>query len=85
MYLRRIGPVPVPGTTGSGGANGCPDIWELESGDFAVIGFINQAAVDSLPPEASIDVNEALVVVPRHVLAYAKRNLPDPAPQTVEQ
>ena len=83
MFVKRVGPTPIPGTSGSGGANGCPDIWELESGDFAVIGFVRRDVEDHLPAEASIDINEALVVVPREVLAFAKKNLPEPDHESV--
>lgn len=75
MFKRRIGPVPNA-TTGSSGANGCPDIWELDNGDFAVIGFQpNQTLIASLPQEAGIEADEALVVVPRSVLLGARENL----------
>lgn len=37
MFKRRIGADPHRGGTSSTGKEGCPDIWELDSGDFAVI------------------------------------------------
>lgn len=39
MFKRRIGADPHRGGTNSTGKEGCPDIWELDSGDFAVIGI----------------------------------------------
>lgn len=75
MFKRRIGPVPNA-TTGSSGANGCPDVWELDNGDFAVIGFrATPALLASLPADAGIEPDEALVVVPRAVLLGARENL----------
>jgi len=76
MFKRRIGPPPGPGG-GSAGANGCPDIWELDSGDFAVIGFERtQELGPHLPPGAFLDAGESLVVVPRDVLIKARENIP---------
>lgn len=77
MFVRRIGP-PLDHTTGSGGANSCPDIWELETGDFAVIGVESTATLTPLlPKDAFVDPGESIVVLPRHVLVKAKENIPD--------
>jgi hypothetical protein len=76
MFKRRIGPVPSPEVGGSSGANGCPDIWELESGDFAIIGFkASSDLLEALPESAGIEPDEALVVVPRAVVLGARDNL----------
>lgn len=75
MFKRRIGPIPNS-TSGSSGANGCPDIWELENGDFAIIGFQASAEIIStLPESASIEGDEAMIVVPRAVVLGARKNL----------
>ena len=36
--IRRIGPDPHEGGKQSAGASGCPDILELDNGDYAIIG-----------------------------------------------
>ena len=75
MFVRRIGPDPIPGE--SSGANGCPDIWELEDGNFAVIGLTSSHELASMLPEnASLNPDETLVVLPRRVLVGAKNNIP---------
>ncbi|MFB7914719.1 hypothetical protein [Streptomyces sp. NPDC056061] len=74
---RRIGLSPAElGTTG--GRDGCPDIWELDNGDFAVIGR-DLTAVHSggLPDDAVIGGGERLVVIPRITLLAAKAHIPD--------
>jgi hypothetical protein len=78
MFKRRIGAHPhADGTTGSTGKVGCPDVWELESGDFAVIGIDKTAElVPHLPIDASCGPDERIVVVERRILVGAKRNLP---------
>ena len=76
-FLRRIGPDPhAAGPTPA--AQGCPDIWELSNGDFAVIGI--QSSQDlwaALPPSASCGPDEALVIVPRRILVGAKEGIPE--------
>src|SRR2546423_626411 len=37
-FIKRLGPDPHAGGAKTAGCSGCPDIWELENGDFAVIG-----------------------------------------------
>ncbi|WP_051466914.1 hypothetical protein [Actinomadura oligospora] len=78
MFKRRIGPHPHDGKgNGSAGANNCPDIWELESGDFAVIGDERTAELGPLLSEdAFLDPGEAIVVLPRHVLVKARDAIP---------
>jgi hypothetical protein len=57
---------------------GCPDIWELADGDFAVIGAdITDAAALKLPPTAGCGPNERIVRLPRNLLVNAKRDIPD--------
>jgi hypothetical protein len=76
MFKRRIGP-PIHPDSGSAGANSCPDIWELDNGDFAIIGVERtQELGPQLPPGAFIDPGEALVVVPRDLLIKAREDIP---------
>jgi hypothetical protein len=78
MFLRRLGPDPHENGTQSVGCRGCPDIWELEGGDFAVIGIdITDAAASKLPPTAGCGPDERIVRLPRNLLVNAKRDIPD--------
>ncbi|MFN7139808.1 MAG: hypothetical protein ACK4UN_10755, partial [Limisphaerales bacterium] len=59
------------------GCSGCPDIWELDDGDFAVIGIdITESKVD-LPPSAGCGPDERMVRVPRKIFLRAKADIPD--------
>lgn len=63
---------------GSLAANGCPDVWELSNGDFAVIGIRKTNELKSLLPEsAGCGPDEEIVLVPRIVLANAKKDIPN--------
>jgi hypothetical protein len=42
--FKRIGPDPHANGAKSAGCDGCPDIWELDNGDFAIIGIDITAA-----------------------------------------
>ena len=77
MFFRRLGPDPHANGAQSAGCRGCPDIWELDNGDFAVIGLDMTALTDMLPPSAGCGPDERMVRVPRNVLVGAKRDIPD--------
>lgn len=78
MFLKRLGPDPHAGSAKSVGCDGCPDIWELENGDFAVIGIdITEAVRMKLPPTAGCGSDERIVRLPRNLLVNAKRDIPD--------
>jgi hypothetical protein len=56
----------------------CPDLWELDNGDFVVIGRDHTADyAHRLPPGVSIGEDERLVVVPRNMVVAAKPDIPD--------
>lgn len=56
----------------------CPDVWELDNGDFAIIGHDMTAEYASrLPDTVSLQETERLVVVPRVRLLSAKKDIPD--------
>jgi hypothetical protein len=75
MFLRRIGPDPQKYCAQTAG---CPDIWQLADGDFAVIGIdITDAAAPKLPPTAGCGPDERIVRLPRNLLVNAKRDIPD--------
>jgi hypothetical protein len=56
---------------------GCPDIWELASGDFAIIGADITSVSASLPSSANCGPDERIVRIPRKTLVLAKRDIPD--------
>jgi len=56
----------------------CPELWELDNGDVAVIGTELTAAYKGrLPADVSIDPGERLVVIPRSTIVSAKADIPD--------
>ncbi|MFJ6432597.1 hypothetical protein [Streptomyces sp. NPDC091416] len=75
--VRRLGRSPAElGTTG--GEQGCPDIWELENGDIAVVGRdVTDSYLSNLPPGFVVAPDERIVVIPRRTAAAAKTDLPD--------
>ena len=78
MFLRRLGPDPHANGAQSVGCRGCPDIFELESGDFAIIGIdITAAAVPNLPATAGCGPDERIVFIPRNLLVKAKTDIPN--------
>ena len=77
MFLRRIGPDPHAGGAQTVALNGCPDIWELDGGDFAVIGIDITSLAGALPPSAGCGPDERMVRIPRKTLVLAKRDIPD--------
>ncbi|MET7868747.1 hypothetical protein [Streptomyces cyaneofuscatus] len=78
--VRRLGKSPAElGTTG--GEQGCPDIWELENGDIAVVGLdLTASYVKRLPPGLAVGADERIVVIPRRTAAAAKADFPDAKP-----
>jgi hypothetical protein len=78
VFLRRLGPDPHENGAQTVGCRGCPDIWELDNGDFAVIGIdITDAALPKLPPSAGCGPDERIVRLPRNLLVNAKSDIPD--------
>ena len=78
MFLKRIGPDLHANGAKSSGCDGCPDNWELENGDFAVIGIdITATAIAKLPPTAGCGPDERIIRLPRNLLVNAKRDIPD--------
>ena len=77
-FIKRIGTDPHANGAKSAGCCGCPDIWELANGDFAVIGIdITDVAAPKLPPTAGCGPDERIVRLPRNLLVNAKRDIPD--------
>lgn len=78
MFWKRLGPDPHANGAKSVGCDGCPDIWELDNGDFAIIGIdITDSARRLLPPTAGCGSDERIVRLPRNLLVNAKRDITD--------
>ncbi len=76
-FIKRLGPDPHLNGALSSGCHGCPDIWELDNGDFAVIGADITNASPNLPGSASCGPDERMVRIPRKILVLAKSDIPD--------
>jgi hypothetical protein len=78
MFLKRLGLDPHANGAPCSDTAGCPDVWELADGDFAIIGIdITDASIPKLPPTAGCGRGERIVRVPRNVLVNAKRDIPN--------
>jgi hypothetical protein len=78
MFKRRLGPNPHARGAHSAGLRGCPDIFELESGDFAIIGRdVTAEATGQLPVSANCGPDERIVVIPRRTLVQARPDIPE--------
>lgn len=76
MFLKRIGPDPHANGAKSAGGDGCPDIWELANGDFAIIGIdMTDEVKHKLPPTAGCGQDERIVRLPRNVLMNARHDI----------
>ncbi|MDR3562665.1 MAG: hypothetical protein P4N59_14690 [Negativicutes bacterium] len=77
-FLRRLGPDPHANGRQTIALCNCPDIFELASGDFAVIGIdITDTAKAKLPPSAGCGPDERIVFIPRNLLVEAKPDIPN--------
>jgi hypothetical protein len=77
-FLRRLGPDPHANGARTVGCRGCPDIFQLQSGDFAIIGIdITDTAKPKLPPTAGCGPDERIIFIPRNLLVEAKRDIPN--------
>jgi hypothetical protein len=77
MFSRRLGPDPHLNGAMTSSLEGCPDILELTSGDFAVIGVdITDAARSQLAFGARCGPDERIVRIPRRTLVLAKGDIP---------
>jgi len=77
-FLSRLGPDPHENGAQTIALRGCPDVWMLNDGNFAVIGIdITDAAAAKLPPTAGCGPDERIVLVPRKTLVLAKADIPD--------
>lgn len=78
MILRRLGtPPPLRASSECVACNNCPDLFELEGGDFAVIGYdVTEEVSPHLPADAGCGANERIVRIPRSVLVAAREAIP---------
>ena len=77
MLTRRIGPNQNERVLPCCATYGCPDILEMEDGDFAVIGADITEHTVKLPPTAGCGPTERMVRIPRKLLVQAKPHIPD--------
>jgi hypothetical protein len=76
-FVRRIGKSSHELGQTSGNSS-CPDIWELDNGDVAVIGSdLTMSYEGRLPEGVSVDPGERLVIIPRRTILAAKADIPD--------
>ncbi len=76
-FLRRLGKSSHELGQTSGNSS-CPDIWELDNGDIAVIGQDLTSDYEArLPADVSVDPGERLVIIPRRTIIAAKADIPD--------
>jgi len=78
MFKQRIGPDPHEGGKRTSNVGGCPDVWELQNGDVAVIGLEKtHMLMPHLPETAGCGPDENIVVVPRDLLLGIKEHIPN--------
>lgn len=76
-FLHRLGPDPHANGLQTAGMRGCPDILQLDTGDFAVIGIdITDKAQGRLPASVGCGPDERVVWIPRKTLVLAKPDIP---------
>jgi hypothetical protein len=76
MFARRLGPDPHANGAQTPALQGCPDIFELDSGDFAIIGEDITNFSHKLPGSASCGPDERMIRIPRKTLVLAKADIP---------
>jgi hypothetical protein len=78
MFVRRLGPNPHANGAQSRALQGCPDIFQLDSGDFAIIGEdITAFSAVHLPADANCGPDERIIRIPRKTLVLAKQDIPN--------
>lgn len=78
MFTKRIGPDPHANGALTPCLKGCPDILELNDGDFAIIGRdITAEAIAHLPVSAGCGPDERIIRIPRKTLVLAKHDIPN--------
>jgi hypothetical protein len=76
-FRRRLGKSALE-LGGTNATPSCPDIWELDNGDIAIIGRDMTAQyAERLPQGVSVLSDERLVVIPRGMIIAAKPDIPN--------
>lgn len=76
-FSRRLGKSPAELGTSTEDST-CPDFWELDNGDIAVIGTdMTVSYAGRLPDGVVIGPGEKLIVIPRATMISAKQDMPD--------
>lgn len=76
-FAKRLGPDPHANGAKTAALMNCPDIWQLEDGNFAVIGIdVTARTAGRLPPSAGCGPDERVVWIPRGLLVAAKADIP---------
>ncbi|MDT0303541.1 hypothetical protein [Streptomonospora wellingtoniae] len=77
QFFRRLGKTAAE-LGDSKSTQDCPDIWEFDSGDIAVIGRdFTDVFASRLPDDVRIGADERLVVIPGNMLSAAKPDIRD--------
>jgi hypothetical protein len=77
VFIRRLGQSPKQANTCTRALE-CPDILELASGDFAIIGKdITEESAAHLPKDAGCGPGERVILIPRKTLVFAKQDIPN--------
>jgi len=77
MFMRRLGPAVQKSSASCAGGANCPDILEMESGDFAIIGTdITEEARGKLLSGTGCGPGERVVRVPRQTMVLARADIP---------
>ncbi|MGK5532806.1 hypothetical protein [Streptomyces sp. URMC 129] len=77
LFVRRLGES-AAALGKSEDNDDCPDIWQLDNGDIAVIGRDLTTAYGSrLPAGVTLAADERLVIIPGSMLSAAKKDIPD--------
>ena len=77
LFVRRLGKS-AQELGNSGDKKECPDIWQLDNGDIAVIGRdLTADYAPRLPHGVTLGPDERLVVIPGNMLSAAKTDIPD--------
>jgi hypothetical protein len=76
-FKRRLGKSALE-LGGTSNDPSCPDIWELNNGDVAIIGRdLTENYVTTLPEGVSVGSDERLIIIPGIMLRTAKADIPD--------
>jgi len=74
MFIRRLG---ENGRSQCAHGQACPQILELEGGDFAAVGpDMTELAISAMPPGPGVGPNERVVRIPRGILIAARAEIP---------